>query len=64
MSETQFTMISDWMINGNITDFVKSHPYVNRSKLVCFSPRASLQFIDDWITPLAGRRCLWVDLHP
>ena len=37
MSETQFAMVSDWMVNGNITDFVKAHPDVNRLALVGFS---------------------------
>ena len=34
MSETQFTMVSDWMVNGNINDFVKAHPDANRLELV------------------------------
>jgi len=34
MSETQFTMISDWMVNGNINSFVKTHPDANRLELV------------------------------
>jgi hypothetical protein len=36
MSETQFAMISDWMVNGNINDFVKAHPDVSRLGLVGF----------------------------
>jgi hypothetical protein len=42
MSETQFAMISDWMVHGNINDFVKAHPDANRLELVCFSFRPSL----------------------
>ena len=42
MSETQFAMISDWMVNGNINDFVKAHPDVNRLALVGFSFRPLL----------------------
>ena len=34
MSETQFAMVSDWMGNGNINDYVKTHPEANRLKLV------------------------------
>ena len=34
MSETQFVMVSDWMVNGNINDFVKAHPDANRLELV------------------------------
>ena len=42
MSEAQFTMVSDWMVDGNITDFVKAHPDVNRLALVGFSLRPFL----------------------
>jgi len=42
MSETQFAMISDWMVNGNINDFVKAHPDANRLELVSLSFRVSL----------------------
>ena len=34
MSETHFAMISNWMVNGNINDFVKVHPAANRLELV------------------------------
>ena len=34
MSETQFAMVSDWMVNGNLSEFVKAHPDVNRLELV------------------------------
>ena len=36
MSETEFAMVSDWMVNGNINDFVKAHPDANRLGLVGF----------------------------
>ena len=42
MSETQFAMISDWMVHGNINDFVKAHPDTNRLELVGFSFRSLL----------------------
>ena len=35
-------MISDWMANGNINNFVKVHPDVDRLELVSFSFKASL----------------------
>jgi hypothetical protein len=47
MSETQFAMVSDWMVNGNLSDFVKAHSDVNRLELVGFSLRVSLPFIND-----------------
>jgi len=37
MSETRFTMISDWMADGNINNFVKAYPDANRLELVGFS---------------------------
>ena len=48
MSEARFTMISDWMVNGNINEFVKAHPYTARHKLVCFFHSKSCpRFVDD-----------------
>ena len=46
MSDTQFAMVSDWMVNGNINDFVNAYPDANRLELVGLSPvlsRSSLQ---------------------
>ena len=37
MTETQFAMISEWMVNKNISDFVKAHPDADRLGLVGFS---------------------------
>lgn len=34
MSETRFAMVSDWMVNGNINDFVKAQPDVDKIGLV------------------------------
>ena len=66
MSETQFAMVSDWMANGNVNEFVKAHPDTNRLELVGFSLslRFGLQLIGDRITHPAGRRRQGVDLHP
>jgi hypothetical protein len=36
MTETQFTMVSEWMVHGNINDFVKAQPDVDRLGLVGF----------------------------
>jgi len=36
MTETQFAMVSEWMVNGNICEFVKTHPDVDQLRLVCF----------------------------
>ena len=37
MTETQFAMISEWMVNKNINDFVKANQDVDRLGLVDFS---------------------------
>lgn len=34
MSENRFAMISEWMPNGNINQFVKARPEENRLELV------------------------------
>ena len=34
ISQTQFAMASEWMPNGNINQFIKAHPEVNRLGLV------------------------------
>ena len=39
MSNNQFAMVSEWMVNGNINEFVKAHRDANRFELVGFSPR-------------------------
>ena len=41
MSEALFAMVSDWMMNGNINDFVKAHPGANRLELVGVSLEVS-----------------------
>ena len=42
ISEDKFAMVSDWMANGNIRDFVKAHPDANRLELVGASFEVSL----------------------
>ena len=36
MSNNQFAMISEWMVNRNINEYIKAHRDVNRFKLVGF----------------------------
>ena len=36
MVENQLTMISEWMVNGNINEFIKAHSDANRFGLVRF----------------------------
>ena len=34
MTETHFAMVSEWMVNGNIKEFMKAHPDEDRLGLV------------------------------
>ena len=34
MSETKLAMVSEWMSNGNINEFVRAHQDANRFELV------------------------------
>jgi len=34
MTKTQFGMVSEWMANGSINEFVKAHPNADRFGLV------------------------------
>ena len=36
MSNNQFAMVSEWMANGNINEFIRTHKDANRFKLVGF----------------------------
>lgn len=52
MSENEFAMISDWMANGNINDFIRAHPGINRITLVGFPlERFDSSLIDKCETP-------------
>ena len=42
MSENRFAMASDWMMNGNIREFVKAHSDVDRHGLVGFTSKILL----------------------
>jgi len=39
-TEPPFAMISEWMTNGDINEFVKTHPEADRLKLVGSSPQS------------------------
>ena len=41
-------MVSEWMVNGNINDFVKGNDDADRPALVCSSPKVLVfAFADD-----------------
>ena len=44
ISENRFAMVSEWMDNGNINEFVKANPDENRLKLVRISLEISFHF--------------------
>jgi hypothetical protein len=46
MSEDQFAMVSDWMANGNINEFVEENPDADRPGLVGISFEISLEPIN------------------
>ena len=41
MTGVQFAMVSEWMENGNINEFLKVHPDVNRLGLVGFCSQST-----------------------
>ena len=57
-SQLKFVMVSEWMANGNINQFVRTHWDVNRFKLVGFLYGAlpSSSVIETFVTSAAGRR--------
>ena len=41
----QFAMVSEWMVNGNINEFIKAHPDADRLELVSFPFEVLSQFL-------------------
>ena len=61
MNDRRFTMISKWMDNGNIIEFVKAHESVNRFELVGSSYYWQLH--SSLIILLVAQRChQWVNI--
>ena len=56
MTETTFAMVSEWMPNGNINEFVTAHQDANRVELVSppFKPLQSSPVVDDYVAPVVG----------
>jgi serine/threonine protein kinase len=65
MTETKFAMVSEWMSNGNINQFVTAHQDANRFDLVSsqFEPLQSSPVVDDCVVPIVVRRRKGLDLH-
>jgi len=59
VTENRFAMVSEWMIHGNINQFVTAHRDANRFELVS-SPSELLRspfVIDCYMAPTVERRC-------
>jgi len=63
MTDTQFAMVSEWMVNGNINDFVKAYPDVDRLALVGHFFKVLSPPCLQSHNPLAGRRRSGADLY-
>ena len=64
MSGTRFAMVSKWMPNGNIKQFLRERQTINRFELVSlrFGSLASPFLVNGDIF-IAGRRCGGLELH-
>ena len=65
MSGTQLAMVSEWMPNGNINQFVKKHRNANRFELVSFSfvSLSSSFLVNNCPNPVVERRREGFDLY-
>ena len=65
VTEDRFAMVSKWMANGNISQFVTARPDANRFELVSSLSKSmrSSTIIDDHVAPVVGRRCEGIDLY-
>jgi hypothetical protein len=57
MSEARFAMVSGWMANGNINEFIKANPEADRLELVSQSLQLHCSRFNSIGNPLAGGRC-------
>ena len=62
MNENQFVMVSEWMVNGNINEFVRTHRDADLFKLVWSRSCCRLYLSLTRSLPIARRRHLRVDL--
>ena len=63
MGNNQFAMVSEWMVNGNINEFIEKHRDANRFKLVdpCSNCKSYLPLMGSF--PIARRRLSGVELY-
>ena len=58
MDKNHFAMVSEWMMNGNINEFVKMHREANRFELVWFASSRLLKLLLT-STPNSSKMSLW-----
>ena len=63
MGDNHFAMVSEWMANGNIKEFLKVHRDANRFELVSFSFIVGLLITNNRLTRPAPRCCSGVDIY-
>ena len=67
MMNSRFAMVSEWMINGNINEFIKLHAEADRFELVgtYLVSAADLNplMIDDRLVTTASRCCARIDIY-
>jgi len=64
MAKNQFVMVSEWMVKGNINEFVKEEPSIDRLELVClYLCSSSLLIIDNHMVTVAQTSYKGVNLY-
>ena len=63
MTEDRFAMVSEWMTNGNVTQFVRTHRDANRFELVGLPLKFLSVVTDDDGISAVGRRREGFDLY-
>ena len=58
-AEGRLAMVSEWMENGNINDFIQKNPKANRTKLVSLI----LNCVNPQLTRSACRCCKWPEVY-
>jgi len=57
MTGTRFVMVSEWMVGGDINEFVRANINVDRLRLVCFSFKVLPLFVADNYMITVAWRC-------
>ena len=57
MGNNKFAMVSEWMVNGNVNEYIKAYRHVNRFELVGLALLLASLLADSTLAPVAQRRC-------